>query len=182
VVRKSNARLQRAPATTRTRCRDRCRACRCRRSRVRETASRPRAGSRHAGERAVEIVQVVAIAMAAGMRVEDLAQVPLSFPTYAGIITGVHPGAPRNRVKSPVADAKESAQRATRPYVCRSVSGNTAGRGSGISAWGSPRRPPRRLTGSGNTSSTVSLAEEYLSSSTPLSSTNFSPSTEPHPA
>ena len=38
------------------------------------------------GERAVEIVQVVAIAIAAGMRVEDLAQVPLSFPTYAGII------------------------------------------------------------------------------------------------
>ena len=38
------------------------------------------------GERAVEIVQVVAIAMAAGLRVEELAQVPLSFPTYAGII------------------------------------------------------------------------------------------------
>ena len=38
------------------------------------------------GERAVEIVQVVAIAIAAGMRVEDLAQVPLSFPTYAGVI------------------------------------------------------------------------------------------------
>ncbi len=38
------------------------------------------------GERAVEIVQVVAIAIAAGMRVDDLAQVPLSFPTYAGIL------------------------------------------------------------------------------------------------
>ena len=38
------------------------------------------------GERAVKIVQVVAIAIAAGLRVEDLAQVPLSFPTYAGII------------------------------------------------------------------------------------------------
>lgn len=37
------------------------------------------------GERAVEIVQVVAVAMAAGMRVQDLANVPLSFPTYAGI-------------------------------------------------------------------------------------------------
>ena len=37
------------------------------------------------GERAVEIVQVVAIAMAAGMRVDDLARVPLSFPTYAGM-------------------------------------------------------------------------------------------------
>lgn len=38
------------------------------------------------GERAVEIVQVVAIAMAAGMRVDDMAGVPLSFPTYAGIL------------------------------------------------------------------------------------------------
>ena len=38
------------------------------------------------GERAVEIVQVVAIAMAAGMRVDELARVPLSFPTYAGIL------------------------------------------------------------------------------------------------
>jgi pyruvate/2-oxoglutarate dehydrogenase complex dihydrolipoamide dehydrogenase (E3) component len=38
------------------------------------------------GERAVEIAQVVAIAITAGLRVEDLAQVPLSFPTYAGII------------------------------------------------------------------------------------------------
>ena len=38
------------------------------------------------GERAVEIVQVVAIAIAAGMRVDDLARVPLSFPTYAGIL------------------------------------------------------------------------------------------------
>ena len=36
------------------------------------------------GERAVEIVQVVAIAIAARMRVDDLARVPLSFPTYAG--------------------------------------------------------------------------------------------------
>jgi len=38
------------------------------------------------GERAVEIVQVVAIAIAAGMRVDALAKVPLSFPTYAGIL------------------------------------------------------------------------------------------------
>ena len=39
------------------------------------------------GERAVEIVQVVAIAMAGAMRVDALARVPLSFPTYAGIVT-----------------------------------------------------------------------------------------------
>jgi pyruvate/2-oxoglutarate dehydrogenase complex dihydrolipoamide dehydrogenase (E3) component len=38
------------------------------------------------GERAVEIVQVVAIAIAARMRVDDLARVPLSFPTYAAIL------------------------------------------------------------------------------------------------
>jgi pyruvate/2-oxoglutarate dehydrogenase complex dihydrolipoamide dehydrogenase (E3) component len=38
------------------------------------------------GERAVEIVQVVAIAMAAGMSVDTLARIPLSFPTYAGIL------------------------------------------------------------------------------------------------
>jgi dihydrolipoamide dehydrogenase len=38
------------------------------------------------GERAVEIVQVVAIAIAAGLRVDNLAKIPLSFPTYAGIL------------------------------------------------------------------------------------------------
>jgi pyruvate/2-oxoglutarate dehydrogenase complex dihydrolipoamide dehydrogenase (E3) component len=38
------------------------------------------------GERAVEITQLAAIAITAGMRVDELAQVPLSFPTYAGIL------------------------------------------------------------------------------------------------
>jgi dihydrolipoamide dehydrogenase len=38
------------------------------------------------GERAVEITQVAAIAIAAGMRVDDLAQIPLSFPTYTGTL------------------------------------------------------------------------------------------------
>src|SRR6266436_4146343 len=38
------------------------------------------------GERAVDIVQVAAIAIARGMRVDDLAAVPLSFPTYEGIL------------------------------------------------------------------------------------------------
>ncbi|HKD48673.1 MAG TPA: hypothetical protein VKB67_13385, partial [Rhizomicrobium sp.] len=38
------------------------------------------------GERAVEIVQVVSIAMAAHMRVDEFAKIPLSFPTYAGIL------------------------------------------------------------------------------------------------
>jgi dihydrolipoamide dehydrogenase len=38
------------------------------------------------GERAVEITQVAAVAMAGRMRVDDLAQIPLSFPTYAGVL------------------------------------------------------------------------------------------------
>ena len=36
------------------------------------------------GERAVEIVQVAAIAISAGMRVDELGRVPLAFPTYTG--------------------------------------------------------------------------------------------------
>jgi len=38
------------------------------------------------GERAVDIVQAVAIAMTGGLRVDALAGIPLSFPTYAGMI------------------------------------------------------------------------------------------------
>ena len=38
------------------------------------------------GERAVEIAQVVAIAIAGGLRVDTMAGIPLSFPTYAGIL------------------------------------------------------------------------------------------------
>ena len=38
------------------------------------------------GERAVDIVQVATVAMVAGLRVEELARVPFSFPTYAGIL------------------------------------------------------------------------------------------------
>jgi len=38
------------------------------------------------GERAVEITQVAGIVIAAGLPVDDLAQIPLSFPTYAGIL------------------------------------------------------------------------------------------------
>jgi len=47
------------------------------------------------GERAVEIAQVAAVAMAAGMRVDELAQVPLSFPTYAGALGRVAASATR---------------------------------------------------------------------------------------
>jgi len=38
------------------------------------------------GERAVEITQLAAVAMTGNLRVDDLAQVPLSFPTYAGVL------------------------------------------------------------------------------------------------
>jgi dihydrolipoamide dehydrogenase len=47
------------------------------------------------GERAVDIVQVAAIAIAADMRVDDLARVPLSFPTYAGILVNAAADAAR---------------------------------------------------------------------------------------
>src|SRR5262249_3556129 len=38
------------------------------------------------GERAVEIVQIVAIAMSSGLPVDELVRIPLSFPTYTGIL------------------------------------------------------------------------------------------------
>lgn len=38
------------------------------------------------GERAVDTVQIAAIAIATGMPVDDLARVPLSFPTYSGVL------------------------------------------------------------------------------------------------
>ena len=41
------------------------------------------------GERAVGITQLAAIAMTTGMRVDDLARVPLSFPSHAAILTRV---------------------------------------------------------------------------------------------
>jgi pyruvate/2-oxoglutarate dehydrogenase complex dihydrolipoamide dehydrogenase (E3) component len=62
---------------------------------VADRATRTILGCHVVGERAVEIVQVAAIAMAAGMRVDDLSQVPLSFPTYAGILGRVAANATR---------------------------------------------------------------------------------------
>ncbi len=47
------------------------------------------------GERAVEIAQVAAIAISAHMRADDLAQVPLSFPTYTGNLAYVAAAAAR---------------------------------------------------------------------------------------
>jgi dihydrolipoamide dehydrogenase len=39
------------------------------------------------GERAVEIVQIAALAMSSRLQVEELVRIPLSFPTYTGILT-----------------------------------------------------------------------------------------------
>jgi dihydrolipoamide dehydrogenase len=47
------------------------------------------------GERAVELTQVAAIAIASGMRVDELARVPLSYPTYAAILGRVAASAAR---------------------------------------------------------------------------------------
>jgi pyruvate/2-oxoglutarate dehydrogenase complex dihydrolipoamide dehydrogenase (E3) component len=38
------------------------------------------------GERAVEVAQMAAIAVTAGMKIDDLARIPLSFPTYANVL------------------------------------------------------------------------------------------------
>ena len=43
-------------------------------------------GCHTVGDRAVDIAQTAAIAIAAGMRVDELARIPLSFPTYTGIL------------------------------------------------------------------------------------------------
>ncbi len=51
-----------------------------------ERGTRAILGCHVVGERAVEIVQVVAIAMSSGLRVDELVRIPLSFPTYTGIL------------------------------------------------------------------------------------------------
>jgi dihydrolipoamide dehydrogenase len=51
-----------------------------------DRATRTILGCHIVGERAVDIVQSAAIAMAAGMRVDVLARLPLSFPTYTGVL------------------------------------------------------------------------------------------------
>jgi dihydrolipoamide dehydrogenase len=68
---------------------------------IADRASRKILGCHIVGERAVDIVQVAAVAIAAGMRVDDLARVPLSFPTYAGILGRVAASAAR-RINPPV--------------------------------------------------------------------------------
>ena len=54
---------------------------------VADRSSRQILGCSVVGDRAVDIVQVAAVAMAAAMRIDDLAYFPLSFPTYAGALS-----------------------------------------------------------------------------------------------
>lgn len=51
-----------------------------------DRATRRVLGCHIIGERAVEIAQIASIVIAAGMRVDELVRLPLSFPTYAGIL------------------------------------------------------------------------------------------------
>jgi len=53
---------------------------------IADRATRHILGCHVVGERAVEIIQLAAVAMAAHMRVDELAQVPLSYPTYGGVL------------------------------------------------------------------------------------------------
>ena len=53
---------------------------------VADRRSRRILGCHVVGERAVEVAQMAAIAMTAGMKVDDLARIPLSFPTYANVL------------------------------------------------------------------------------------------------
>jgi dihydrolipoamide dehydrogenase len=51
-----------------------------------ERPTRTIIGCHVVGERAVEIVQIAAMAMSSRMQVEELVRLPLSFPTYTGIL------------------------------------------------------------------------------------------------
>lgn len=60
-----------------------------------ERRTREILGCHVVGERAVEITQIAAVAMAGGLRVDEFARVPLSFPTYAGVLSRVAASATR---------------------------------------------------------------------------------------
>jgi dihydrolipoamide dehydrogenase len=49
-------------------------------------ASRQILGAHVVGEQALEVIQIVAAGMAAGMRVEQLAELEIAYPTFAGIV------------------------------------------------------------------------------------------------
>ncbi len=80
------------------------------------------------GDRAVDIVEVAAIVIASGMRIDDLAQIPMAFPTYGAILAraavmaagqlglsvgwqGDHlEGTPRSKARAEEADASPRAR------------------------------------------------------------------------
>ena len=51
-----------------------------------DRASREILGCHLVGDRAVDVAQIAAVAMAGRIKVDELARLPLSFPTYAGIL------------------------------------------------------------------------------------------------
>ena len=48
------------------------------------------------GERAVDIIQLAAVAIAAGMSVEEFLRIPVSFPIHAGVLTRAAAAAARD--------------------------------------------------------------------------------------
>jgi pyruvate/2-oxoglutarate dehydrogenase complex dihydrolipoamide dehydrogenase (E3) component len=53
---------------------------------IADRASGRMLGCHVVGDRAVDIAQIAAVAMAGGLRVDDFARIPLSFPTYSGVL------------------------------------------------------------------------------------------------
>ena len=53
---------------------------------IADRASHRLVGCHLVGERAVDVAQLAAVAIAAGMTADDFARIPLSFPTYAGVL------------------------------------------------------------------------------------------------
>lgn len=65
------------------------------------------------GERAVELAQVAAVAVAAAMPVEQFARIPLSFPTYTNVLGRAALDAARQLGVPDLSDAPEPATRGT---------------------------------------------------------------------
>lgn len=74
-----------------------------------DRASHALLGCHVAGERAVDVTQIAAVAMAGGMTVDALARAPLSFPTYAGILGRAAATAARNLSRGPDAALLDAA-------------------------------------------------------------------------
>jgi dihydrolipoamide dehydrogenase len=54
---------------------------------IADRATRKIVGCHVVGERAADLVQAVAMAMAGGLEVGALARMPLAFPTYVGVLS-----------------------------------------------------------------------------------------------